>query len=422
MKKIIEFLKAGLLLLLLVALIPQVSYAADGEIFTILETKIYNTLMDLREIVYVIAGFGLVMFAVMAIFNKISYKHLSYIMIGLSLLSLMFPFIEYFSGYTTQALSQQKELTFKSFLDPRVSMERIQGTGYKEVLDPSYDGSTPEERMQAAEEADFNEQIRRDIDWEDTLVRWEIEAMGGPTMMIDGVEVSIDDVARMQAAGCGMDKLSRSSWNMQTGTRNVCTVNANGQVTIQQEACQGKFNEDGTCSKTLLQTVGDIWSTVQNGIGLWNNLGNAFDNTGDLLGGIKGALNSAGDIVNGNGTLLDKLQGLSNLAQNSSDSAGRSLNGVLGGLMSGAGNIGNTAGTWSTDFENNPNGANNTSDVMNALSQWMNGMQNNVSNAGSTFNSYAGVGNALYGAGQNIDVGTSTFGSAFSKLGSLFGH
>ena len=38
-------------------------------------------------------AFGLIMFAVMAIFNKISFKHLAYIMIGLSLLSLMFPFI-----------------------------------------------------------------------------------------------------------------------------------------------------------------------------------------------------------------------------------------------------------------------------------------------------------------------------------------
>ena len=394
----------------------------NGAIFTILESKIYNTLMDLRQIVYAIAGFGLVMFAVMAIFNKISYKHLGYIMIGLSLLSLMFPFIEYFSGYTTQALHQQRELTFKSYLDPSVSIQRVQGTGYQEVENPAYDGSIPEEELQAQFQRDLDEQIRRDIEWEETLARWEIEAMGGPTMMIGGVEVSIDDVARMQAAGCGMDTLSRSSWNMQTGTRNVCTVNANGQVIIGQEACQGKFNEDGTCSKTPLQTVGDVWSTIQNGVGLWNNLGNAFSNGADLLGNGVAAWNSAGDILSGNGTLLDKLNGLSNLTQNTTGAMGSSMNGILGNLSGAAGNVGNTAGAWSTDFENNPNGANNTSSLMNTLGQYMNGLQNNVSNIGLMINSYAGVGNSVYNAGQNIDVGTSTFGAAWSKLSGLFGR
>lgn len=57
-----------------------------------------TTVIDVRRIVYVIAGFGLIMFTTLAIFNKISFKHLAYIMIGLSLLAVMMPFINYFAG------------------------------------------------------------------------------------------------------------------------------------------------------------------------------------------------------------------------------------------------------------------------------------------------------------------------------------
>ena len=91
------------------------SSSDDGKIFDILQRKIYNTLVDLRKIVYMISGFGLVAFAVAAIFNKISYKHLGYIMISLCLLALMFPFLEYFSGYKLES-EEQKQLTFRNFL------------------------------------------------------------------------------------------------------------------------------------------------------------------------------------------------------------------------------------------------------------------------------------------------------------------
>lgn len=85
------------LLVLMAVLLPSSAFAA-ANVFDVIQSKLINTVKDIRQIAYVIAGFGLIMFTVLAIFNKISFKHLGYIMISLSLLALMMPFINYFSG------------------------------------------------------------------------------------------------------------------------------------------------------------------------------------------------------------------------------------------------------------------------------------------------------------------------------------
>lgn len=66
-------------------------------IFEVIACKAMTTLADIRVIVYTIAGFGLIAFAFAAIFNKISWKHLAHICVALFILSMMTPFIEYFS-------------------------------------------------------------------------------------------------------------------------------------------------------------------------------------------------------------------------------------------------------------------------------------------------------------------------------------
>lgn len=72
--------------------------------FFLIACKATTTLADLRVIVYVLAGFGLIMFTFGAIFGKISWKHFSQIAIGLFIISMMGQFIQYFTGksnYTT---------------------------------------------------------------------------------------------------------------------------------------------------------------------------------------------------------------------------------------------------------------------------------------------------------------------------------
>ncbi len=76
---------------------PKRCEGATG-IFEIIACKAITTLADLRTILYIFAGFGLIAFAWSAIFNKISWKHFAQICISLFLLSMMGSFIGYF-GY-----------------------------------------------------------------------------------------------------------------------------------------------------------------------------------------------------------------------------------------------------------------------------------------------------------------------------------
>ncbi len=94
-----------------VASAPKRCEGANG-IFEIIACKAITTLADLRTILYIIAGFGLIAFAWSAIFNKISWKHFAQICIALFLLSMMGTFIGYF-GYD----SSYRALKFGQYLE-----------------------------------------------------------------------------------------------------------------------------------------------------------------------------------------------------------------------------------------------------------------------------------------------------------------
>lgn len=101
------------IVLLCMFLLPGGAFAdttngPDLRVFSIISSKVLSTAKDVRQIVYVIGGFGLIMFAVLAIFNKISFKHLMYICFSLWLLSVMTLFIDYFTGTNIDNTSQQR--------------------------------------------------------------------------------------------------------------------------------------------------------------------------------------------------------------------------------------------------------------------------------------------------------------------------
>ena len=75
---------------------PKLCQDAEG-IFEVIACKAVTTLADIRVIAYIISGFGMIAFAYGAIFGKISFKQLANIGIGLFMLSMMTPFIEYFT-------------------------------------------------------------------------------------------------------------------------------------------------------------------------------------------------------------------------------------------------------------------------------------------------------------------------------------
>ena len=70
---------------------------SGSEVFDTITLKAMTTLKDLRYLAYIISGFGIIVFAYGAIFGKISWKHLGNIGIGLFLIAMMAPVIEYFT-------------------------------------------------------------------------------------------------------------------------------------------------------------------------------------------------------------------------------------------------------------------------------------------------------------------------------------
>lgn len=81
------------------------AFAGDGEIFDKLAIKAGIVGSGLRRSGFIIAGLGLVMFTFLAIFNKIQWKHLAYIMFSTALLSGMIAMMNFFreGGNTDEA-------------------------------------------------------------------------------------------------------------------------------------------------------------------------------------------------------------------------------------------------------------------------------------------------------------------------------
>ena len=103
----------------------------SGTVFEQIKCKILQFLSSLRTIAYVISGFGIIFFAWAAIFGKVNWKHLSSIGVGLFLLSMIGPFIEYFSGDS----SVKSVLGYGNFIDGE--FKYVEGTPYGGSVDSS---------------------------------------------------------------------------------------------------------------------------------------------------------------------------------------------------------------------------------------------------------------------------------------------
>ena len=92
-----KYLSFMMVILLLLVCVPTDAWA-DGNIFTQVRNKAVRFLVDSKGVVYILGGFGLVGFAFMAIFNKISWKWFANIAISLFLVAVTGMFISYFTG------------------------------------------------------------------------------------------------------------------------------------------------------------------------------------------------------------------------------------------------------------------------------------------------------------------------------------
>ena len=86
-----------MLIIVVLALCPQDAWSAS-TVFEKVRQKAASSLKDVKLVVYILGGFGLIGFSFMAIFNKISWKWFANIAIGLFLVAVMGMIISYFTG------------------------------------------------------------------------------------------------------------------------------------------------------------------------------------------------------------------------------------------------------------------------------------------------------------------------------------
>ena len=394
------------------------SGGSGGDIFTILQRKIYNTLVDLRSIVYMIAGFGLAAFAVAAIFNKISYKHLGYIMVSLCLLSLMFPFLEYFSGETLES-AQQKQLTFKNFLAAS-DYSRIRGTMDSDVLDGN--GEAPinpsEHNILLGQEGYELDSLVQGINVEDKGLQLP------ENMQISAAALDKERALKQAVADAGCNPLTnKGEWDKE-GKRKTCKV-VDGTVQVGEERCEGKV-KNGICKATVGQNIQAAFKTGTDVIHFGLEGAAMVGNTASLVVTSAQAGESIWNTATMNGdnvNFFDKLDAISKQTANTwgaNGNATRDLYDIVGntqGMMANAGDVG---AVWSKDYENNTSGENSFTAKMDSWSQSADKVNKGISAVGQGVNQGAEAGIEIHNQANNVNAGINRVEDAKDQWNSYF--
>ncbi len=96
MKHFSKLFKLSFLMSLTAFLLLAASPAYAANVFETITGRAVGVLTGVKQLVFVLAGFGIIAFAFMAIFGKLSWKHFAHIAIGLFLVASMGLFIQYF--------------------------------------------------------------------------------------------------------------------------------------------------------------------------------------------------------------------------------------------------------------------------------------------------------------------------------------
>ena len=96
MKHFSKLFKLSFLMSLTAFLLLTTSPAYAANVFETITGRAVGVLTGVKQLVFVLAGFGIIAFAFMAIFGKLSWKHFAHIAIGLFLVASMGLFIQYF--------------------------------------------------------------------------------------------------------------------------------------------------------------------------------------------------------------------------------------------------------------------------------------------------------------------------------------
>lgn len=277
------------------------------NIFEQIACKALNFLADLRIIAYIIAGFGLVMFAWGAIFNKISWKHFSQIAIGLFLLSMIGPFITYFSGDK----SVESQLGYGNFLGSKYA--GIMGTGNNTV---NPDGTQAEAQSGEVQEEAKKKWSLKDLKGAITAGKNLVKNVSTGVKNASNIVKNVGSAAKnigsaIKNSGGGIDGLVNMATNI-AGTVNKLQYDVKTQTNSLANSIEGAANsyQDMTATEEERQAyqnqrvngvTGDSGNKSTNKVSEWLNSGAGSDILGkvnDVGNKISDAAASTGEAAN----------------------------------------------------------------------------------------------------------------------------
>lgn len=221
-----------------------------GNVFLLIACKATTTLADLRVIAYIISGFGMVALAYAAIFGKMKWKHLANIGIGLFLLSMMTPFIEYFTT------GKDNTLRFGKYLPAGFS--DIQGS----------DGQVTDCDEDLDKNSTFCNQILPEVTVTGKKQKWSLKDLKGSiTAGLDAVRNASDmykaaksTVSNVKSAVSNMTAQIKSGGGGLDGIINAAGAVANATGTIVNSG-QVLANNIATNAGNLSNNIRDAGST-----------------------------------------------------------------------------------------------------------------------------------------------------------------
>ena len=223
--------------------------ANASNIFKQIACKVMMFLVDLRVLAYIISGFGMVMFAWAAIFNKISWKHFSQIAIGLFMLSMIGPFITYFTGYE----DIEKNLEYGNYLGGKYTP--IQGAAKAQCQDGS-SNCTPDTKTKTVNTKWSLKDLKGSIQAGLNLVRSGYNAYQGAKQVVQNVKTEAKNIGNaIKNSGGGLDGIldaasqvagaaNRLSFDVKTGVGGIASQVSNAANAAQDIAATNDQREE----------------------------------------------------------------------------------------------------------------------------------------------------------------------------------
>lgn len=312
-----------------------------ANIFKIMACKVTSTLADIRRIIYVLAGFGIIAFTFAAIFNKISFKHLANIGFSLFLLSMLTPFIEYFTG----AKAGKDALEFGVYLNPEYSAKdysdiQMKGRGYDDLA--------PKPIPQVASKGITYSIGARPID---TRASQKIDARSFTPSTLDGA-IALREESGIKFEGIEARKIEPSTLSAAIAMREDPAAATAGSDILSGTTGEKekksvwqqlkdlkddvvKFKNTGDTvlhgTKDIIKQGKSITKTVKNAKNI-GELASAVTTGARGLQSITGTITSVGGAVNNNYGKVD---------ENGKRGGGQGIADIFAGINKGAENVGN---------------------------------------------------------------------------------